>query len=61
MRAHSFKVESTIMQIHHQRIIFQAKGFFCINYETMLQVNGNSSVFLLLFIKQTSYSKQLFH
>lgn len=33
------KVESTIMQINHQKIIFHAKGFFCVNYDTMLQVN----------------------
>lgn len=50
MRAHSIQVESTIMQMYHQRVIFHAKGFFCINYETMLQVNGNSFVILFYII-----------
>lgn len=32
------KVETAIMQMFHQTIIFHAQGFFAINYTTMLQV-----------------------
>lgn len=32
------KVESTIMQMYHQRINFHAKGLFVMNFKTMLQV-----------------------
>lgn len=35
----SLEVETTIMQIKHQKMIFNAKGFFIVNNETMLQVN----------------------
>lgn len=32
------QLETTILQICHQKIVFHANGLFCINYAFMLQV-----------------------
>lgn len=41
------QVELAIMQMCHQGINFHAKGFFVINYGTMLQVDTTFGIYII--------------